>query len=113
MLHDGLVGILISILYDVGVPDMVVVTKARGLRAADASRSRDDVVLDFFAEGRHLVADAVVMTVYRNTILKNALTTYPAMLRNMPRTASYKQAVFPRSPSRQSSGDLISLFPLR
>jgi hypothetical protein len=28
------------------------------------------VALDFFAEGRHLVIDAVVKTVYRNTILQ-------------------------------------------
>jgi hypothetical protein len=29
------------------------------------------VVLELFAEGRHLVVDAVVTKVYRNTILKN------------------------------------------
>jgi hypothetical protein len=48
---------------DVGMPDMAVVIEARGLRAADASKPRDVVVLDFFAEGRHLVVDAVVTTV--------------------------------------------------
>jgi hypothetical protein len=32
------------------------------------------VVLEFFAEGRHLVVDAVVTTVYRNTIGTNAST---------------------------------------
>ncbi len=74
MMHVGLVRALISILKDVGVPNMAVVTEARGFRAADASRPRDVVVLDFFAEGRHLVVDAVVTTVYRNTILKHAAT---------------------------------------
>ena len=50
MMHAGLVGVLVSILKDVGIPDMAVVTKARGLRAADASRLGDVVVLDHFAE---------------------------------------------------------------
>ena len=52
---------------DVGVPDKVVVTEARGLRAADASRPKDVVVLDFFAEGRHLMVDVVVTIVYGTT----------------------------------------------
>ena len=51
---------------------MALVTKARGLRAADASRPRDVDVLDFFAKWCHLVVDAVVTTVYRNTIFTNA-----------------------------------------
>ena len=32
------------------------------------------MVVNFFAEGRHLVVDAVVTIVYRNTILKSAST---------------------------------------
>jgi len=40
--------------------------------ASDASRSGSVVVLDFFAEGRHLVVDAVLTKAYRNVILKNA-----------------------------------------
>ena len=72
MMHVGLVGLMISILKDVGIPYIVVVTKARGLCAADASRSRDVVVLDLFAQYSHLVVDAVVTTVYRNTILQGA-----------------------------------------
>ena len=69
----GLVRVLTSIFKDVGEPYMVVdVTEARGPRAADASRPRDVVVLYFFAEGHHMVIDAVVTTVYRNVILKNA-----------------------------------------
>jgi len=68
-MHDGLVGILVSILKDVGVPGMAVVTEAKGLRA---TRPGDIVVLDFFAEGRHLVIDTVVTTVYRNTNIRHA-----------------------------------------
>ena len=63
MMHSGLVGVLVSILKNVGEPDMVVVIEARGLRAADASRPGDVVVLGFFADYRHLVVDAVVTTV--------------------------------------------------
>jgi len=66
-MHAGLVGVLRSMLMDFGILDMDVVT---GLRSADASRPGDVVVLDFFAEGRHLVIDAVVTTVYRNTAIQ-------------------------------------------
>ncbi len=48
MMHSRLVGVLFSILKDVGVLDMDVVAEARGLRAADTSRQGDGVVLDFF-----------------------------------------------------------------
>ena len=72
MMHAGLVSVLVSILKDVGVPNMALITEARGLRAFDASGHGDVVVLDFFAEGRHLVVDAIVTIVYRNTILKHA-----------------------------------------
>jgi hypothetical protein len=34
------------------------------------------IVLDFFVEGRHRVVEAVVTTVYRNTILKHAATIH-------------------------------------
>jgi len=51
MMHAGQVGVIASILKDVSVPNMCVVTKAKGLRGADASRPGDVVALDFFAEG--------------------------------------------------------------
>ena len=72
MMHAGLVNVLVSIVKDVGVPGMTIVIEARGLRVADASRPGDMVVLDFLAEGRHLVADVVATVVYRNTIMKHA-----------------------------------------
>ena len=42
---------------------------SRGLRPGDATRLGDIVVLDFAAEGRYLIFDGVVTTVYRNSIL--------------------------------------------
>ncbi len=72
--HAGLVGVIKAILKEVGVPDASVVLEARGLRATDKSRSGDIIALDFFADGRHLVIDAVMTTVYKNTILKKVAT---------------------------------------
>jgi len=46
-----------------------VITKARGLRALDATRPSDVGVLNLFVYGRHLVLDAVVTSVYRNFVL--------------------------------------------
>ena len=74
LLHAGLVGIIKAILREAGVPDASIVLEARGLRAADSSRPGDVVALDFFADGRHLVVDAVMTTVYRNTVLKKVAT---------------------------------------
>jgi hypothetical protein len=58
MMHARLVGVLTSILKDTRISEMAVVTKARGLRDSYATRPGDVVVLNFFAEGRHLVVDA-------------------------------------------------------
>ena len=38
--------------------------------AADNSRHGDVLALDFFADGRHMVIDAVMTMVYRNTVLR-------------------------------------------
>jgi len=69
MIHAGLVNMTRSILGDVGIPDMAVVMEARGIRTVDATRPGVVVVLDFFAEGKHLVIDDVVATVCCNSIL--------------------------------------------
>jgi hypothetical protein len=70
MMHARLVGAIRSIVRDIGLPDMEVITKTRGLRTRDATRPGDVVVvLDFFAERKHVVIDAVATTVYRNTVL--------------------------------------------
>ena len=71
MMHAWLVGVLVSVLKDEGVPTMTVVTKAKGHRATDASKHEDVDVLDFFAEGHRLVVDVVVTIVYRNAIFKH------------------------------------------
>jgi len=58
------VGFIKTILRESGVPEASVVLGARGLRAADSSQPGDVVALDFFADGMHLVIDAVMTTVY-------------------------------------------------
>jgi hypothetical protein len=73
-MHSWLAQVLKSIIKDVGIPDIDVVTEARGLRSFDASRHGDVVVLDFFRDGHHLVIDALVTTVYRNTMLQQVST---------------------------------------
>ena len=50
--------------------DASELVKARGLRAADRSMPSDVVALDFFADGRHLVVDVVVTTMFKNTMLQ-------------------------------------------
>ena len=70
LFHAGLVGVVITIMREAGIPYASVVLEARGLRAADRSRPGDVVALDFFAEGRHLVIDAFLTTVYRNPVLE-------------------------------------------
>jgi hypothetical protein len=54
-MHYGLVQVLKSIIKDVGIPEISVVTEARELRSSDASRPGDVVVLNFFRDGHHLV----------------------------------------------------------
>jgi hypothetical protein len=70
MIHAGLVGVIRSRLNAVGIPDLAIVTEARGLSSAGATMHGDVVVHDFCAEGRHLVIDSVVTTVYQNIILQ-------------------------------------------
>jgi len=77
MMHTGLVGAIRSILKDVGIPDLAIVTEARGLRSEDATKLGDVVVPDFFAEGKHMVIDTVVTTVYRNTAFLRQVASIP------------------------------------
>jgi hypothetical protein len=74
LFHAGLVGVIKDILKEAAVPDASVVVEARGLRPEDKTRPGDIVAFDFFAEGRHLVIDAVMTTVYRNTVLSKVAT---------------------------------------
>jgi len=70
----ALLGVIKSILREAGVPEASVVLEARGLRAADSSKPGDVVALDFFVDGRHLVIDAVMTTMYRNMVLEKVAT---------------------------------------
>ena len=74
MFHAGLVGVIKVNLRDSGVPEASVLLEARCLRAVDSSRPGDVVALDFFADDRHLVIDAVMTTLYRNTVLEKVAT---------------------------------------
>ena len=69
-----MVGVIKTILKEVGIPDATIVKEARGLRATDRSRPGDVVALDFFVDGRHLVIDAVMTTMYRDTVLEKVAT---------------------------------------
>ncbi|WP_210160275.1 hypothetical protein, partial [Escherichia coli] len=73
-MHYGMVQVLKSIIKDVGIRDIAIFTEARGLRSSDASRPGDVVVLDFFRDGQHMVIDAMVTTLYRNTVLHQVST---------------------------------------
>ena len=74
LFHEGLVGVIKAILKEAGVPDASVVLEAKGLRTTDMSRPGDIVALDFFTGGRHLMIDAVMTTVYRNTVMEKVAT---------------------------------------
>ncbi len=74
LMHAGLVGVIKLILKKAGVPDALVVQEARGLRATDRSRPGNVVTVDFFADGRHIVNDVVMTTVYINTMLQKVAT---------------------------------------
>jgi len=74
LFHASLVGVIRNILKEARVPDASVVLEARELRAAYRSRPGDVVSLDFFADGRHLVIDDVMTTVYMNTVLEKVAT---------------------------------------
>ena len=74
-MHAGLVAVIIvAILLMAGVPKSSIVVEKKGLRP-DRTRPGDVVVaftglvLNFYGPGRHLVIDAVISTVYRNTLL--------------------------------------------
>jgi len=74
ILHSNLVGVIKSCLRDAGVPNASIVMEARGLRAVDRSRPGGVVAIDFFADGRHLIIDAAVTTVYNITVLQQVAT---------------------------------------
>jgi len=55
----------------VGGPTSTTLTEARGLRGrVDKTQPGDIVVLDFYEHGRHLLLNGVVITIYKNTRLR-------------------------------------------
>jgi hypothetical protein len=70
-MHVGIVNVFKTIPRDVGVLEAAIVIEARGLRAEDRSKPGDVVALDFFADGHHLVIDAAMTAVYKNTVLQH------------------------------------------
>ena len=75
-MHAGLVVVIVARLLMAGIPKSSIVVEKKGLSRPDRFRSGDVVVLDFYGPGRHLVIDAVISTVYRNTILCNEFDSW-------------------------------------
>ena len=67
-MHAGLVAVIVAILLMAGIPKSSITVEKKGLRP-DRTRPGDVVVLNFYGPGRHMVIDAVISTVNRNTIL--------------------------------------------
>eukprot|EP00873_Tetraselmis_striata_P009583 jgi/Tetstr1/429847/TSEL_019714.t1 len=66
--HARIATTMVSILHEAGAPRDSVLTEVRGLRSADATRPGDVVQLDYMGPGVHLVLDAAVTGVFRNSI---------------------------------------------
>eukprot|EP00873_Tetraselmis_striata_P036234 jgi/Tetstr1/456498/TSEL_043221.t1 len=66
--HARIATTMVSILQEAGAPRDSALTEVRGLRSADATRPGDVVQLDYMGPGVHLVLDAAVTGVFRNSI---------------------------------------------
>eukprot|EP00873_Tetraselmis_striata_P042122 jgi/Tetstr1/462386/TSEL_007392.t1 len=66
--HVRIATTMVSIMQEAGAPRDSVLTEVRGLRSADATRPGDVVQLDYMGPGVHLVLDAAVTCVFRNSI---------------------------------------------
>ena len=82
MMHHMLIKAQRGIIEESGVPKAAILEEARGLHPRDAIRPRDIVILHFAAEGRHLIFNGVVTTIYRNSIMMRvaAVPGYEAKL---------------------------------
>ena len=80
----------------------------RGLRASDRSRPGDVVVLDFYGPDHHLVIDASVTSIYRNSVLVQCskVPGYAASQREYD-----KFMLMPESPHIQSHAFMGALIP--
>ena len=113
----GLVLVIVTILLMVGVPKGSIVLEKKGLRSIAFAyyRPGDIVALDFFGLGasiRHLVIDAVISTVYRNTILPET-STIPGYVAKLAEDKKFKADEKSPEPVVSSKhGDDHALFPL-
>jgi hypothetical protein len=73
-MHAGLVKVLRSNLHDVSVTYTLMVVEARDLRATDRSTPGDVVAYDFFVDENHLAIDAVMTSLYHNSVLPRVAT---------------------------------------
>ena len=90
-----------------GVPKSSIILEKKGLRSCDHTRPGDIVALDFFGLGRHLVIDAVVSTVYRNTILSKT-STIPGYVAKLAEDKKFKaDEKSPEPVSSKHGGDHV------
>ena len=106
-MHAGLVSVIVAILLMAGVPKSSIILEKKGLRSCDHTRPGDIVALDFFGLGRHLVIDAVVSTVYRNTILSKT-STIPGYVAKLAEDKKFKaDEKSPEPVSSKHGGDHV------
>ena len=105
----GLVAVIVAILLMAGIPKSSIVMQRKGLRP-DCSRPGDVVVLDFCGLGRHLAIDAVISTVYRNTILSATSLIPGHVARSWLRTRSLRLMRCRRRSLSPASMEAITVF---
>jgi hypothetical protein len=71
-MHARLVQSIRAILKKEGVSDASLIVDARGISESYTSRPEDIVALEISAEEKRLVIDAVVTSVYRNSVLSRS-----------------------------------------
>ena len=69
LMHHGRIKTLRGIVEESEVPKGVILEESRGVRHGDATSPRDLAVLDFATEGKHLIIDGSVTSLYRNCII--------------------------------------------
>ena len=90
-----------------GVAKSSIILEKKGLRSCDHTRPGDIVALDFFGLGRHLVIDAVVSTVYGNTILSKT-STIPGYVAKLAEDKKFKAGEkSPEPVSSKHGGDHV------
>jgi len=109
-MHHGLVKVLRGIIEEAGVPKATIVEEARGLRPGDVSRPGDIVVLDFSDDGRHLVIDGVVTTVYRISVL-DKVASIPGYVAKLVEERKFKKDADSPQPDATAAGGRHTFVP--